>query len=66
MAIVQKRNHIITWNEKLEIQMIIFNHLYVCQGGGGGGGGGSLIQLLPTSLMVIHKLINKPFRVTCL
>ena len=40
MAIVQKRNHIITWNEKLEIQMIILNHLYVCQGGGGGGGGG--------------------------
>ena len=39
MAIVQKRNHIITWNEKLEIQMIIFNHLYVCQGGGGWGGG---------------------------
>ena len=33
MAIVQKRNHIITWNVKLEIQMIIFNHFYVCQRG---------------------------------
>ena len=31
MVFVQKRNHIITWNVKLEIQMIIFNQLYVCQ-----------------------------------